>query len=78
MSREFEMSPCEAAMRCLKAVERDVRNNPMWTMAGTAKALCNDLGLSMPTAYRYVRTAIDVLGIHYERADHRPWFRKSA
>lgn len=72
----FTHAPCVTAMLVLKAVEREERINPQWVMADLANRLGDELGASRATIFRYVRSAVDVLGIHYQRGDQRPWYRR--
>lgn len=72
-NHHFQLTPCEASMRVLKTVEREARKNPYWTMTSLLGELQEEMGLSRATAHRYMRTAVDVLGIHYEKADRRRW-----
>ena len=42
---------------------------PGFTMGEIVQRLCRDFGIGRASAFRYVRRAIDVLGIHYDHND---------
>ena len=71
MKRQFDLSNCEVAMRVLARVQGEAKSNPKFRMVDVANTASVDLGLSRASAYRYVRTAIDVLGLHYKPVPSR-------
>src|SRR5690349_6539175 len=61
-----DMRSREASMRCLLIVQAEMSKNPLALMGDMADRCMERLRLSRASAYRYVREAIDILGIPYD------------
>lgn len=66
MRRKGDYLPTELAMRVLVAVQDAYRRDKHFVMFDLAGNVCDELSISRATAYRHMRSAIDVLGISYD------------
>ena len=69
--RRHQMATIEAAMHSVLAVKEISARVPNFTMGEVVQRLCCDFDMGRATAFRYVRRAIDVLGIHYDPNDEQ-------
>lgn len=56
----------ELSMRVLEMTREHAHRQPEFLMKDIARRVVERYGTSLATAYRYVRTAVDVLGIDYD------------
>lgn len=56
----------ELGMRVLEMTREHATRHPAFLMGDIAARVVDRYGASLATAYRYVRTAVDVLGIDYD------------
>lgn len=66
MKRNFDMGLIELAMRVFERTRLAAARREDFVMAEVVAEVVADFGCSEGTAFRHVRTAVDVLGIHYD------------
>lgn len=71
MSYKHQERPVELAMRVYERVKTRASHNSDFLMCDMADGLVEEFGMSRATAFRYIRTAIDVLGISYGMTNAR-------
>lgn len=66
MKRNFDIGLIELAMRVFERTRQAAANRNDFVMAEVVTGVMADFGCSEGTAFRHVRMAVDVLGIHYD------------
>lgn len=66
MKRHFDIGLIELAMRVVERVRIAAARNPSFIMSDLVAGIVDDFGCAESTAFRHVRAAVDVLGIHYD------------
>lgn len=66
MKRNFDMGLIELAMRVFERTRLAAARHPDFVMAEVVAEVVRDFGCAESTAFRQVRVAVDVLGIHYD------------
>lgn len=69
--KKHEQSPITLAMRIYERVKVRAKHNSDFLMCDMADGLIEEFGMSRATAFRYIRSAIDVLGIPYDKSAGR-------
>jgi len=71
MKKKHELTTRQCAMYALLAVQEAYKRDPAFLMSDVAKALQGQYGMCRATAFRYMRTAVDVLCIAYDTSEAR-------
>lgn len=69
--KNHESTIRDAAMLALQLTRAAFRRDPHFLMHEVAGKMIEEQGMSRATAYRYVRSAIDFLGIAYDNDPER-------
>lgn len=69
--KKHEQAPIVLAMIIYERVRIRSAHNADFLMCDMTDGLMEEFGLSRPTAYRYLRAAVDTLGISYDRTRGR-------
>lgn len=66
MKRNFDIGLIELAMRVFERTRQAAARRDDFVMAEVVAEVVADFGCAESTAFRHVRAAVDVLGIHYD------------
>ncbi len=66
MKRNFDIGLIELAMRIFERTRQAATRHQDFIMADVVADVVADFGCAESTAFRHVRAAVDVLGIHYD------------
>jgi hypothetical protein len=69
--KKHDQAPVVLAMLIYERVRTRTAHNPDFLMCDMTDGLMDEFGISRATAYRYLRVAVDTLGISYDMTKGR-------